>query len=92
MKDVIQEAVEQVREGQPCVLATVVRTKQTVVGSDAHPFYQWIAEEVGEAAAPAWNFHKYLVAPDGNLAGIWPSKVSPRDKELADTIESVLAG
>ena len=27
MKEVIQEAVEQVREGQPCVLATVVRTK-----------------------------------------------------------------
>ena len=27
MKEVIQEAVEQVQEGQPCVLATVVRTK-----------------------------------------------------------------
>ena len=33
--------------------------------SGAHPFYQWIASTVGEDAAPKWNFHKYLVGPDG---------------------------
>ena len=31
--------------------------KQTVVGAAAHPLYRWIAAELGEGAAPRWNFH-----------------------------------
>lgn len=64
--------------------------KQTVIGGDAHPFYRWVVEEVGETAAPKWNFHKYLVGPDGELAGLWPSKVKPLDPEVTATIESLL--
>ncbi|MFQ6023235.1 MAG: glutathione peroxidase [Acidiferrobacterales bacterium] len=64
--------------------------KQKVIGADAHPFYRWVVEEVGEAAAPKWNFHKYLIAPDGSLAGLWPSKISPLDPEITDTIDSLL--
>ena len=64
--------------------------KQTVIGGRAHPFYRWIAAELGEDAAPKWNFHKYLVAPDGSLAGLWPSAVDPLDRKITGAIEAVL--
>jgi glutathione peroxidase len=56
--------------------------KQHVVGAPAHPFYKWIAAELGEAGVPRWNFHKYLIAPDGTLAGAWPSRVAPDSAEV----------
>ena len=66
--------------------------KQQVIGGEAHPFYRWIAEEIGEVAAPRWNFHKYLIAPDGSLAGLWPSDVGPLDPEITGAIEDALDG
>lgn len=64
--------------------------KQDVVGPDAHPFFRWIADELGEAGAPRWNFHKYLVGPDGMLAGAWPSAVRPTDPAVTGEIERLL--
>lgn len=64
--------------------------KQQVVGAEAHPFYRWISEVAGEDARPRWNFHKYLIGPDGALVNIYPSKVSPLDKTLTDEIEKLL--
>jgi glutathione peroxidase len=65
--------------------------KQAVIGDSAHPFYRWVVAEFGEAAAPKWNFHKYLVAPDGSLAALWPSSVKPLDPEITAAIEEQLA-
>ncbi len=64
--------------------------KQTVVGEGAHPLFRWIAGELGEAGAPQWNFHKYLLAPDGSLAGVWPSRVEPLAPDIVDAVENVL--
>jgi glutathione peroxidase len=64
--------------------------KQTIIGADAHPFYQWIAKSLGEDVAPKWNFHKYLIGPDGDLAGTFPSKVEPMSDELKSQIEALL--
>jgi len=64
--------------------------KQTVIGSEAHPFYRWVVAEAGEGAAPKWNFHKYLVGPDGALAGAFPSKVEPMSAQLKGEIEALL--
>jgi len=64
--------------------------KQTVIGGAAHPFYRWVVEELGEIAAPKWNFHKYLVGPDGELAGLWPSDVGPLDAEITGAIDGLL--
>jgi glutathione peroxidase len=64
--------------------------KCRVIGGDAHPFYRWIAESVGEAGTPRWNFHKYLVGPDGELAGAWPAQVSPADRRITGEIERLL--
>jgi glutathione peroxidase len=64
--------------------------KYRVIGGEAHPFYRWIADTLGEAATPRWNFHKYLVGPDGQLAGTWPAQVSPTDRRITDEIERLL--
>jgi glutathione peroxidase len=64
--------------------------KQQVVGDGAHPLFRHIVEQLGPGAAPRWNFHKYLVAPDGELTGAWPSRVSPTSPEIVAAIEAVL--
>src|SRR3954451_17736431 len=60
--------------------------KYRVVGGGAHPFYRWVAVQLGEGAAPRWNFHKYLVGPDGQLAGAWPSSVKPTYNAITSEI------
>ncbi|UEM02758.1 glutathione peroxidase [Skermanella rosea] len=64
--------------------------KQAVTGAGAHPFYRWAGQELGPAAAPRWNFHKYLVAPDGRLAGWFPTSTSPRSDKVVQAVEAVL--
>lgn len=64
--------------------------KVAVVGGDAHPFYRWIAETLGEGAAPKWNFHKYLVGGDGELLAMWPSNVEPLSEEVIEAVEKAL--
>ena len=65
-------------------------SKNRVVGSDAHPLYKWVLSEAGEAAAPRWNFHKYLIGKDGSLAGVYGSKTTPDDPALVKDIEAQL--
>jgi glutathione peroxidase len=64
--------------------------KYRMIGGGAHPFYRWVAEQLGEAGAPRWNFHKYLIGPDGTLAGAWPSQVGPLDPKITGEIETML--
>lgn len=64
--------------------------KVATLGPKAHPFYKRVVEELGEDAAPRWNFHKYLLDGAGALAGAWPSKVTPESNELVGAIEAAL--
>jgi glutathione peroxidase len=64
--------------------------KYPVIGRNAHPLYKWVVAQAGEAAAPKWNFHKYLIDADGALAGTFGSRVSPDDKTLLAEIEAHL--
>jgi glutathione peroxidase len=64
--------------------------KVRVAGGEAHPFYQWVTAVAGEAAAPRWNFHKYLVGPDGDLAAWFPTKTSPIAEDVTAAIEAAL--
>ncbi|MCI0422806.1 MAG: glutathione peroxidase, partial [Acidobacteria bacterium] len=49
-----------------------------------HPFYQSVADTLGEEHLPRWNFHKDLVSGDGQLLDAWPSKISPLAREITD--------
>lgn len=64
--------------------------KERVSGPEAHPFYRWAAGVLGPMTAPQWNFHKYLIAPDGSLAGWFPTRTSPTSEEVVRAIEGLL--
>jgi len=64
--------------------------KVKVVGDDAHPFYQWAAKELGVLAKPHWNFHKYLIAPDGRLVDWFSSVTTPDSLRLVKAVEAAL--
>ena len=65
--------------------------KHSVLGEEAHPFYKWIGEVAGEDALPKWNFHKYLIGPDGELVEVFGSRVAPDDATVVKAIEELLA-
>jgi glutathione peroxidase len=64
--------------------------KVSVIGPDAHPLYRWIGAQLGEDALPKWNFHKFLIGPDGELADAWSSRTAPDDPKVAAAIEAAL--
>ncbi|MDE2464360.1 MAG: glutathione peroxidase, partial [Alphaproteobacteria bacterium] len=64
--------------------------KEHVVGADAHPLYRWVATELGDAATPKWNFHKYLFGRDGQIAGTFGSRTEPEDQTILTAIADAL--
>ena len=65
--------------------------KVHVRGDGAHPFYRWAAEKLGPAAKPRWNFHKYLIDPDGHLAHWFSTQTAPTSSEITRAIEAQLS-
>lgn len=66
--------------------------KEHVSGDQAHPFYRWAREVQGEGARPRWNFHKYLVAPDGQLVDWFSTITAPTSERIRKAIEAHLPG
>jgi len=64
--------------------------KEHVIGAEAHPLYKWLAQELGEDAAPKWNFHKYLFNRDGSIAGTFGSRTPPDDAGMNGEINKAL--
>jgi len=54
--------------------------KGSVTGPGANPFYRQLAAASG--AAPQWNFHKYLIAPDGKTVHSFATRVEPDSREI----------
>ncbi len=67
-----------------------ITAKARVKGSDAAPFYQWAAEQVGRVGVPRWNFHKYLIAPDGEMVSWYSTFTKPDAESLSNAIEAIL--
>lgn len=65
-------------------------TKETVKGPNAHPFYKWAGKQAGMMGTPKWNFHKYLIAPDGSFKDWFATTTSPDAQKLIDSVEAVL--
>ena len=68
----------------PMTDITVVR------GVGAHPFYAWARQALGPAKAPSWNFHKYLIGPDGSAVAAFATRVRPDAPEVLSAIEALL--
>jgi glutathione peroxidase len=64
--------------------------KVDVKGDDAHPFYRWAEAELGEQAAPVWNFHKILIGRHGQAIRAFGPRTEPQDPEVIGAIEAAL--
>ena len=65
-------------------------SKEHVKGNAAHPFYKWAGRELGVAAQPRWNFHKYLISPDGRLVDWFSTATSPTSEKVLGAVEAHL--
>jgi glutathione peroxidase len=64
--------------------------KTVVTGEQSHPFYQWAANQVTALGRPRWNFHKYLIGPNGKLIDWFSSMTNPQDAKVIAAIERAL--
>lgn len=64
--------------------------KTRIKGGNAHPLYQWLANEAGPAGRPRWNFHKYLIDADGKMIDWYSSMTAPNSRKLTNAIERAL--
>jgi glutathione peroxidase len=69
--------------------------KLEVNGPGRHPIYQQltaVADADGEAGDVQWNFEKFLLRPDGTVAGRFRPRTDPEDPALVAAIEENLPG
>lgn len=65
-------------------------TKIDVKDSNQHPVYQWLTSQELNGKTfheVKWNFHKFLVSPEGKLIGSFPSKVLPLGEEITSLLK-----
>ena len=65
--------------------------KSSVTGGEAHPFYLHLQHRLGDAGAPHWNFQKYLIGRDGQVAGLFDPSMEPEAPEVVAAVEDALA-
>ena len=63
--------------------------KTSVTGSGVNPLFRQLAERTGDR--PQWNFHKYLIARDGQVVRSYGSRVEPKDPGFVKDIEKFLS-
>jgi glutathione peroxidase len=54
--------------------------KGSVSGPGANAFFKQLAAASG--TAPQWNFHKYLIAPDGKTVHSFGTRIEPDSREV----------
>ncbi|MBL7953626.1 MAG: glutathione peroxidase [Flavobacteriales bacterium] len=64
--------------------------KVSTKGKEQHAVYQWLANKSQNGVMDTevkWNFHKYLINPDGVLSMSMESGVSPLDERVIAWVE-----
>ena len=67
--------------------------KTDVNGADRHPLYAeltQVADAEGEAGDVQWNFEKFLLSPQGTVAGRFRPRTEPEAAEVVAAIEAQL--
>ncbi|MCF6387535.1 glutathione peroxidase [Mycobacterium sp. MBM] len=68
--------------------------KTDVNGADRHPLYAELtkaADAGGEAGDIQWNFEKFLLTPDGEVANRFRPRTEPDAPEVIAAIEAVIS-
>ena len=90
--DFSQELATNEEIAQFCKLTYFVEfpmiAKGSVTGPEANGFYRKLAAASGES--PRWNFHKYLIAPDGRTVYSFAGRVEPDSREILSRLEPML--
>ncbi|MEZ4800193.1 MAG: glutathione peroxidase [Flavobacteriales bacterium] len=65
-------------------------TKIDVKGKNQSPIYSWLTQKelngIGSDDV-AWNFHKFLISPEGKWMAAFSSKVEPMSSEITSLIK-----
>ena len=64
--------------------------KSGVSGKTANPLFRQLADKTGQR--PRWNFHKYVVARDGQRVTSFNTATDPKDPAFLKDIEEKLLG
>jgi glutathione peroxidase len=62
--------------------------KGSVTGPGANAFFRQLAAATG--SSPQWNFHKYLIAPDGKTVHSFGTRVEPDSREVMGKLMPML--
>lgn len=87
--------------GSASEIATFCKTKYDVKfdlfekidvnGDDAAPIYKMLTSHEPGAGPVKWNFEKFLIGRDGNIAGRFAARTQPDSPEVLKAIEAELA-
>jgi glutathione peroxidase len=64
-------------------------SKIDVKGKNQDPIYTWLTNASlngVEDTEVKWNFHKFLISPEGKYLGVFGSKVDPLDAAIVDLL------
>ena len=93
--DFLQEPMDNQAIARTCQESWLVNfpmtCKTSIRGKDAHPFFTWAAKEGGMFSTPKWNFHKYLIGPNGKLISWYLPTTSPFSGKIVRKIEQYLS-
>ena len=65
--------------------------KLRVTGPEAHPLFKWLTEKAGFLGQPRWNFYKYLIDREGQLADWFTSPTTPGSKRFRRAVDRIVA-
>ncbi len=83
------EAIRALTQGTYGITFPVTQ-KEHAVGAYTHPFFQWASAQAGFLGAPKWNFHKFLISPQGQFVDWFASTTKPESETLKRAIEATL--
>jgi len=66
-------------------------SRSHIKGQKAHPFYKWANKQVGFTGRPRWNFHKFLIGPQGHLVDWFASTTKPTSTKIKSKVEEQLS-
>jgi glutathione peroxidase len=55
-----------------------------------HPLYRWLTAAGPDPGPVRWNFEKFLIDREGNLAGRWSPDTPPDSRAVTRAIERAL--